>query len=145
MWFYLEFNIFVVLQINKRMCLSDTSSFFKLHDYRWVYSYSVGNLRIQTLPHSGFVHVNSTCNSSWPSTISYRLLVSTIWLLQKKQKSFIWTNFYVNIMRLSVYRVIKLLTLVQDSSMEQKPELFPIAKVQIIIEYSKFIVCFLFL
>ena len=28
-------------------------------------------------------------------------------------------------MRLSVHRVIKQLTLVQDSSMEQKPELFP--------------------
>ena len=39
--------------------------------------------------HSGFVHVNSTCNSGRPSTISYRLLVSTIWLLQKKQISFI--------------------------------------------------------
>ena len=41
------------------------------------------------VPHSGFVHVNSTCNSGRPSTISYRLLVSTIWLLQKKQISFI--------------------------------------------------------
>lgn len=37
-------------------------------------------------------------------------------------------------MRLSEHRVIKLLTLVQDSSMEQKLERFPIVKVQIIIE-----------
>lgn len=47
-------------------------------------------------------------------------------------------------MRLSEHRVIKLLTLVQDSSMEQKLERFPIAKVQIIIEKSKFTVCFSF-
>ena len=47
-------------------------------------------------------------------------------------------------MRLSEHRVIKLLTLVQDSSMEQKLERFPIAKVQIIIEKSKFTVCFLY-
>ena len=48
-------------------------------------------------------------------------------------------------MRLSVRRVIKLLTLVQDSSMEQKLELFRIAKVQIIFEKSKYTTYFLFL
>lgn len=48
-------------------------------------------------------------------------------------------------MRLSEHRVINLLTLVQDSSMEQKLERFPIVKVQIIIEKSKFTVCFFFL
>ena len=127
------------------MCLYDTPSSYFCKTTCWVSDYSVGNLRIQTLPHSGFVHVNSTCNSGRPSTISYRLLVSTIWLLQKKQISFIWTKFYVNNMRLSEHRVIKLLTLVQDSSMEQKLERFPIAKVQIIIEKSKFTVCFFFL
>ena len=47
-------------------------------------------------------------------------------------------------MRLSEHRVIKLLTLVQDSSMELKPELFPIAKVKIIFEYSKFAAYFVF-
>ena len=47
-------------------------------------------------------------------------------------------------MRFSEHRVIKLLTLVQDSSMEQKLERFPIAKVQIIIEKSKFTLCFCF-
>lgn len=45
-------------------------------------------------------------------------------------------------MRFSEHRVIKLLTLVQDSSMEQKLELFLIAKVQIIIEKTKFTVFF---
>ncbi len=44
---------------------------------------------------------------------------------------------YVNTMRLSVHRVIKLLTLVQDSSMEQKPELFPCAKVVIKVGIAK--------
>ena len=47
-------------------------------------------------------------------------------------------------MRLSEHRVIKLLTLVQDSSMEQKLERFPIAKVQILIEKAKYAVCFTF-
>lgn len=51
----------------------------------------------------------------------------------------------VNTMRFSVHRVIKLLTLVQDSSMEQKPELFPSAKVQRTIESSKSLADFLFL
>lgn len=96
-------------KIDKRMCLYDTPSSYFCKTTCWVSDYSVGNLRIQTLPHSGFVHVNSTCNSGRPSTISYRLLVSTIWLLQKKQISFIWTKFYVNNMRLSEHRVIKLL------------------------------------
>jgi hypothetical protein len=41
-------------------------------------------------------------------------------------------------MQLSVHRVIKLLTLVQDSSMEQKPELFLCAKVQYYLDISKF-------
>ena len=46
-------------------------------------------------------------------------------------------------MRFSVHRVIKLLTLVQDSSMEQKPELFPCAKVQILIGTAKLLPQFL--
>ena len=46
-------------------------------------------------------------------------------------------------MRLSVHRVIKLLTLVQDSSMEQKPELFPRAKVVIKLGFSKHLYGFL--
>ena len=53
--------------------------------------------------------------------------------------------FYINTMRFSVRRVIKLLTLVQDSSMEQKPELFPRAKVQTKIRSTKFLPCFFFL
>gem|GEM_PF-4074614 len=40
-------------------------------------------------------------------------------------------------MRFSEHRVIKLLTLVQDSSMEQKPELFPFAKVVIKVGITK--------
>lgn len=40
-------------------------------------------------------------------------------------------------MRLSKHRVIKLLTLVQDSSMEQKPESFPSAKEQIKVGIAK--------
>ena len=39
-------------------------------------------------------------------------------------------SFKINTMQLSVHRIIKLLTLVQDSSMEQKPGLFLSAKVQ---------------
>lgn len=46
-------------------------------------------------------------------------------------------SFKINTMRLSVHRIIKLLTLVQDSSMEQKPGLFLSAKVQYYFEYSK--------
>ena len=46
-------------------------------------------------------------------------------------------------MRFSVRRVIKLLTLVQDSSMEQKPELFPNAKVQLKIGRAKLLTRFL--
>ncbi len=46
-------------------------------------------------------------------------------------------------MRFSVRRVIKLLTLVQDSSMEQKPELFPNAKVQLKIGRAKLLPRFL--
>lgn len=46
-------------------------------------------------------------------------------------------------MRFSVRRVIKLLTLVQDSSMEQKPELFPNAKVQLKIGRAKLLTSFL--
>ena len=40
-------------------------------------------------------------------------------------------------MRISVHRVIKLLTLVQDSSIEQKVELFPLAKVRNYLATSK--------
>lgn len=40
-------------------------------------------------------------------------------------------------MRISVHRVIKLLTLVQDSSIEQKLELFPLAKVRNYLATSK--------
>ena len=40
-------------------------------------------------------------------------------------------------MRISVHRVIKLLTLVQDSSIEQKVELFPLAKIRTIFETPK--------
>ena len=46
-------------------------------------------------------------------------------------------------MRFSVRRVIKLLTLVQDSSMEQKLELFLSAKVQLKIERAKLLPRFL--
>lgn len=41
-----------------------------------------------------------------------------------------------------MHRVIKLLTLVQDSSMEQKPEPFPGAKVQTIIGITKLLPSF---
>ena len=47
-------------------------------------------------------------------------------------------------MRLSVSRVIKLLTLVQDSSMEQKPDVFPCAKVVIKVGSAKLLPRFLF-
>lgn len=33
-------------------------------------THSNGNLRIETFPHSGFVQVNSICNSTFPSTFS---------------------------------------------------------------------------
>lgn len=46
-------------------------------------------------------------------------------------------------MRFSVRRVIKLLTLVHDSSMEQKPEIFLNTKVQIIIVCAKLLPRFL--
>jgi len=46
-------------------------------------------------------------------------------------------------MRFSVRRVIKLLTLVQDSSIEQKLELFLSAKVQLKIERAKLLPRFL--
>lgn len=46
-------------------------------------------------------------------------------------------------MRFSVRRVIKLLTLVHDSSKEQKPELFPNAKVQLKIGRAKLLPRFL--
>ena len=48
------------------------------------------------VPHSGFVHVNSTCNCGRPSTITYRLLVSTICLLQKNRFFSSEPNFIPN-------------------------------------------------
>lgn len=47
-------------------------------------------------------------------------------------------------MRLSVHRVFKLLTLVQDSSLEQKSEVFLGAKVQTKIESAKLLPRFLY-
>lgn len=49
---------------------------------------------------------------------------------------------FVNTMRFSVHHVIKLLTLVHDSSMEQKPELFPSTKIQTKTETQNFYLIF---
>ena len=66
---------------------------------------------------------------------TFNNLVSSIGLdhLAFTKETFFLHNqcFKINTMRISVHRVIKLLTLVQDSSMEQKLELFPRAKVVI--------------